>query len=44
MHHKRLNKHEGESFGMLYVKYREKTKRDKQLMASKNVGYAPELN
>ena len=32
MHHKHLDKHEGESFGMLWVhkKYREKIKRDKQ--------------
>lgn len=44
MHHKHLNKHHGESFGMLYVhkKYWEKVRRDKQLMAGKKVEYAPE--
>jgi beta-carotene 3-hydroxylase len=44
MHHKHLHKEEGESFGMLYVhkKYWEKIRRDKQLMAGKKVGYAPE--
>ena len=45
MHHKHLDKHEGESFGMLYVakKYWEKIKRDKKLMADNiKVGYAPE--
>jgi beta-carotene 3-hydroxylase len=44
MHHKHLDKHEGESFGMLYVhkKYWEKVRRDKQLMAGKKVAYAPE--
>ncbi len=33
MHHKHLDKHEGESFGMLLVakKYREKVKRDRRL-------------
>jgi beta-carotene 3-hydroxylase len=44
MHHKHLEKEDGESFGMLYVhrKYWEKIRRDKQLVASKKVGYAPE--
>jgi beta-carotene 3-hydroxylase len=44
MHHKHLNKEHGESFGMLLVhkKYWEKVKRDRQLMASKKVNYAPE--
>ncbi len=45
MHHKHLNKEQGESFGMLYVhkKYRDKIRRDKKLMAgNKKVGYAPE--
>ena len=45
MHHKHLNKQQGESFGMLYVhkKYRDKIRRDKKLMAgNKKVGYAPE--
>ena len=44
MHHKHLDKHNGESFGMLYVhkKYWEKVRRDKQLMAAKKVAYAPE--
>jgi beta-carotene 3-hydroxylase len=44
MHHKHLDKHDGESFGMLYVhkKYWEKVLRDKQLMAGKKVEYAPE--
>lgn len=45
MHHRHLGRHNGESFGMLYVakKYWEKVKRDKQLMAASNkVGYAPE--
>ncbi|MGE5108930.1 MAG: beta-carotene hydroxylase [Sphingobacteriales bacterium] len=47
MHHKHLDKHEGESFGMLYVhkKYREKVRRDKKLMAgNKKVAYAPEAD
>jgi beta-carotene 3-hydroxylase len=45
MHHKHLNKEQGESFGMLYVhkKYWEKVRRDRQLMAAKKVEYAPEL-
>jgi beta-carotene 3-hydroxylase len=45
MHHRHLDRHEGESFGMLYVarKYWEKIRRDKQLMAGKKkVEYAPE--
>jgi len=44
MHHKHLEKHEGESFGMLYVhkKYWEKVRKDKKLMAAKTVAYAPE--
>ncbi len=37
MHHKHLDKHEGESFGMLIVakKYRDKVKRDEQLQENK---------
>jgi beta-carotene 3-hydroxylase len=45
MHHKHLDRFEGESFGMLLVakKYWEKIRRDKQLMAGdKKVEYAPE--
>ncbi len=45
MHHKHLNKEQGESFGMLYVakKYWQKVRRDRQLMAgARKVGYAPE--
>jgi beta-carotene 3-hydroxylase len=44
MHHKNLDQHQGESFGMLYVhkKYWEKVRRDKKLMAAKKVEYAPE--
>ena len=45
MHHKHLNKEQGESFGMLYVhkKYWDKIRRDKKLMAgNKKVEYAPE--
>jgi beta-carotene 3-hydroxylase len=43
MHHKHLDKHEGESFGMLYVhkKYWEKVRRDKKLMNNQTVEYAP---
>lgn len=43
MHHKHLNKQQGESFGMLYVhkKYWEKVQRDRRLMAGKKVDYAP---
>lgn len=47
MHHKHLEKHEGESFGFLYVakKYREKVRRDKKLMAgNQKVEYAPEAD
>ncbi|MET0393152.1 MAG: beta-carotene hydroxylase [Chitinophagaceae bacterium] len=46
MHHKHLNRHDGESFGMLWVarKYREKVRRDKALMAgNRKVDYAPEM-
>jgi beta-carotene 3-hydroxylase len=44
MHHKHLEKQEGESFGMLMVhrKYWNKVIRYKKLMAGKKVGYAPE--
>ncbi len=45
MHHKHLNKEQGESFGFLYVgkKYWEKVKRDKALMAGNSkVQYAAE--
>ncbi|MBS1576767.1 MAG: beta-carotene hydroxylase [Bacteroidetes bacterium] len=44
MHHKHLNRQEGESFGMLYVhkKYWEKVRKDKKLVASRSVAYAPE--
>jgi beta-carotene 3-hydroxylase len=44
MHHKHLDRHDGESFGMLYVakKYRDKINQDKKLMAgSTKVAYAP---
>lgn len=44
MHHKHLDRQEGESFGMLFVakKYREKIKQDRKLMAgNKKVDYAP---
>lgn len=46
MHHKHLGKHQGESFGMLYVhkKYWEKVRRDQKLMASGKVNYAPEAD
>ncbi len=46
MHHKHLDRHQGESFGMLLVhkKYWEKVKRDKKLMQGKKVGYAPEAD
>ena len=46
MHHKHLDRHDGESFGMLWVakKYWEKIRRDRKLMAgNKKVGYAPEV-
>src|SRR5215217_8878579 len=44
MHHKHLDKMEGESFGMLMVhkKYWDKVRRDKQLMAASKVNYAPD--
>jgi beta-carotene 3-hydroxylase len=45
MHHKHLDRHNGESFGMLFVarKNREKINKDKKLMSgSKKVEYAPE--
>lgn len=43
MHHKHLDKQEGESFGMLFVhkKYWDKVRRDQSLMASQQVEYAP---
>ena len=47
MHHKHLDRHEGESFGMLLVhkKYWDKIRRDRKLMAgNKKVEYAPESN
>ena len=47
MHHKHLNKEDGESLGFLFVtkKYRNKVKKDKQLMAAgKRVEYAPEAD
>jgi beta-carotene 3-hydroxylase len=46
MHHKHLDRHNGESFGMLLVhkKYRDKINKDKELMAGKRVGYAPEAS
>jgi beta-carotene 3-hydroxylase len=47
MHHKHLDKHEGESFGMLYAakKYWDKIRRDQQLMAgNRKVEYAPEAD
>ena len=46
MHHKHLDRHDGESFGMLYVhkKYWEKVIKDRKLMAAKKVEYAPEPN
>jgi beta-carotene 3-hydroxylase len=46
MHHKHLDRFQGESFGMLLVakKYRDKIRRDRKLMAgSQKVGYAPEM-
>ena len=45
MHHKHLDRHDGESFGMLLVakKYWDKIRRDTKLMAgNKKVEYAPE--
>lgn len=47
MHHKHLDRYNGESFGMLWVhkKYRKKIQKDKQLMADDaRVDYAPEAN
>src|SRR5687767_11408935 len=44
MHHRHLDRHQGESFGMLYVarKYREKIRKDKKLMSgSTKVENAP---
>jgi beta-carotene 3-hydroxylase len=46
MHHKHLDRHDGESFGMLFVaaKYWKKIRNDRKLMAgNKKVEYAPEL-
>jgi beta-carotene 3-hydroxylase len=42
MHHRHLDRYDGESFGMLYVarKYREKIRRDKQLSEGKTATYA----
>lgn len=44
MHHKHLDRFDGESFGMLLVakKYRDKVRRDRKLMADQKVQYAPE--
>jgi beta-carotene 3-hydroxylase len=44
MHHKHLDKNQGESFGMLLVnkKYFEKVRKDLNLMKNKKVEYAPE--
>ncbi len=45
MHHKHLERHQGESFGMLYVakRYWDKIRRDQKLMAgNRKVEYAPE--
>ena len=47
MHHKHLDRFDGESFGMLYVarKYWQKIRRDKKLMAgAAKVGYAPQAD
>lgn len=47
MHHKHLDRHQGESFGMLLVarKYWQKIRRDKKLMAgNRKVEYAPEAS
>ncbi len=46
MHHKHLDRHKGESFGMLYVhkKYWEKVRKDKKLMAAQRVDYSPGNN
>jgi len=46
MHHKHLDRHDGESFGMLIVskKYWDKIRRDTKLMAgNRKVHYAPEV-
>ena len=46
MHHKHLDRHDGESFGMLIVskKYWDKIRRDTKLMAgNRKVQYAPEV-
>jgi len=46
MHHKHLDRHEGESFGMLLVhkKYWDKIRRDRKLIAgNRKVEYAPEM-
>jgi beta-carotene 3-hydroxylase len=46
MHHKHLDRQDGESFGMLFVaaKYWKKIRNDRKLMAgNKKVEYAPEL-
>ncbi|HEY0679350.1 MAG TPA: beta-carotene hydroxylase [Chitinophagaceae bacterium] len=44
MHHKHLDRHQGESFGMLFVnkKYWDKVRKDRKLMKSQKVNYAPE--
>jgi beta-carotene 3-hydroxylase len=44
MHHKHLDRHKGESFGMLLVhkKYWQKVLRDRKIMAAGKVAYAPE--
>jgi beta-carotene 3-hydroxylase len=46
MHHKHLDKEQGESYGMLLVakKYWDKVRKDKQLMKGKTVEYAPDVN
>jgi beta-carotene 3-hydroxylase len=47
MHHRHLDRHFGESFGMLWVakKYWDKIRRDKKLMAgNKRVAYVPEAD
>lgn len=43
MHHKHLDKYEGESFGMLFVdkKYWNKVLKDQALMSAQQVEYAP---
>src|SRR5215217_4799802 len=44
MHHKHLDRYQGESFGMLMVhrKYWLKVRRDRKLMSDRKVSYAPE--